>query len=70
MFNFCTIGALYSGGVCFFHRREKARSRWELCRISNSMSLDTKKYRALGAARAFDIGGQLVMLNYNRKNQR
>jgi len=66
VFNFCTVWGLYQGGVCFFASTEEG-ALW-MGNIQGG-KLNVFGYQevsiALGAALAFNAGGQLVMINYN-----
>jgi len=66
VFNFCSIWGLYRDGLCFFSSTEEG-ALW-MGSISGQ-KLNVMGYQevssALGAALAFNIGGQLIMVNYN-----
>jgi len=66
VFNFCTIWALYDGGVCFFTSTEEG-ALWMGTVADQRLAVIgyQEVSSALGAALAFNVKGQLVMVNHN-----
>ncbi len=67
VFNFCTVWAKYSGGVCYFASTEEG-ALW-MGTVDNAGKIASIGYRRvtspLGAALAYNRSGRLVLVAYD-----